>query len=645
MKFNSPTRSTLTLCVLGALSNGYSNSADAFQLGQLQEASRLGEPLDAYINVLLSPTDARKVTDVAVIPDFSYRNDPVMNAALSTIRAELVSNSYGNHYIKLTSSAELSLPVLAFRIKATNGDNTLIRSFSVAPAQAVPAIVQQPNVTGRSRDFTATSTRRKTTRTNTTTQTPATPPTAPGIVGNEYGPVKAGDTLWKIATQVAGAGAGGLLNQLFELNPHAFIGGDINKLKQGVTLTLPTAFATAQNIDSVEAATAGPSSVPTATAAEQISPTFEEMLDAENAIADEANEETAESVFADLDSAAATNSNAVENIQINTPANVGISTARTPVDWRGENPEVAEKLSELSAKYAALRARYSEQVANSGESTRLISEPTPTESVTVTEQQEAAAAPTITEEQEAGLDQAEIATEFTAADFEDEGGFDSAAVSPDVAAPRFQLPMWAVGLLGLMLLIGSAGYYLRRVRVAFAVKQEEQQRKQKDNSLKEEMAKKVQHRVRMEDEVERMSQETIVDETSESEKTLQLSVEDLMPDPANAVEIDLSDDDSAENKINDSIAHGRYIEAEEMLREVINDSPRNFSAKLRLAEVYYITERIDDFVQISQDIHANHRPDISDEDWRRVMRMGKMIAPGQPPFSGPQSIMDDASAG
>ena len=646
MNTKCPTRSTLALCVLGALSTGYSNQAEAFQLGQLQGASRIGEPLDAYINVLLGPADASKVTDVLVVPDFNYRDDPTMNAALSNIKAELVRNEYGNHYIKLTSTEILDLPVLAFRIKATNGNNTLIRSFSVAPSPALPAIVQAPRVTGRSRDLPATTTRRKSPIAATQAPVNAQQST---LSGNEYGPVKAGDTLWKIATQVAGAKAGAILNELFELNPHAFIDGDINKLKQGVTLSLP--------VDASAIASTVEQSVAIPAPEVQPSPLTEAnpVASADAVIAsDEVFEEpyvdglapsiaVSETAASSQENSQAPQANGVENIKIDTPANVSVSTAKLPVDWRTENPELADRLNNLSAKYAALRAKYAEQRAS--------------ESSSVTEQNVAENLTQVSPAAPASIDTSvttvvdepmPVTSDAAPAELavDAEPAIESAALTPEVAAPsRFQLPLWAIGLVGLAVLLGAGGYYANRLRQAAEAKRKEQLRKQQDNSLKEKMAKKAQHRVTMEDEVERMLQDRVEDPTSESEKTLKLNVDELMVEPEDALELDLAEEDSPEHKINDSIAHGRYSEAEELLREVIVDSPRNFSAKLRLAEVYYITERIDDFVEVSQDIHANHRPDISDDDWRRVMRMGKMIAPEQPPFSGPQSIMEDASAG
>ena len=86
------------------------------------------------------------------------------------------------------------------------------------------------------------------------------------------------------------------------------------------------------------------------------------------------------------------------------------------------------------------------------------------------------------------------------------------------------------------------------------------------------------------------------------------------------------------------IAHGRYAEAETLLREAIKAHPRNVQAKLRLAEVYYITEKLDGFAAIAGDLKAQHRGDLSDEEWQRLVRMGKIIAPDLALFSGPKAV-------
>jgi len=75
-----------------------------------------------------------------------------------------------------------------------------------------------------------------------------------------------------------------------------------------------------------------------------------------------------------------------------------------------------------------------------------------------------------------------------------------------------------------------------------------------------------------------------------------------------------------------------------MLDVVIAQAPTNHRAKLRLAEIYYLNERVEEFVALASEIAAQHRNDIGDDGWQRVMRMGKAIAADRPPFSGPVQV-------
>jgi len=59
---------------------------------------------------------------------------------------------------------------------------------------------------------------------------------------------------------------------------------------------------------------------------------------------------------------------------------------------------------------------------------------------------------------------------------------------------------------------------------------------------------------------------------------------------------------------------------------------------LVLAEKAPIEKDRDEFAAMAAEIHGRHRADIGDDDWQRIMRMGRVIAPDQPPFSGPQAI-------
>ena len=93
-----------------------------------------------------------------------------------------------------------------------------------------------------------------------------------------------------------------------------------------------------------------------------------------------------------------------------------------------------------------------------------------------------------------------------------------------------------------------------------------------------------------------------------------------------------------QNEIDASIENGRYQDAARLLQQVIAAAPRNWAAKLRLAEVFYFTERVEEFGALAEDLQRYHRGDLTNEEWRRVMHMGKIIAPDIGPFAGPLAV-------
>lgn len=619
MTKNSPNYPALASYILGAASTAVGLNANAFQLGQLESQTRIGEPLAAYIRVVMSPRESQLPTALQLLPAFPYRNDAAMIEALANVRATLIQNDYGNHYIALTGASALNIPALAFRIKAENGDTTLIRNYTFAP--------NIPVSNGLSRSQVPTQTRRPKNVIRAGAASGKTSRAAPSNQQATQWQVKAGDSLWKIANKIAtnSTEAGQLVNQLFELNPQAFINGDINKLKQGVMLRLPgdSPSADLAIVESIEPAPTATSSQPATTDATVEVP--EQAIRSEEFIFDEPLVDLNTENSDDLISIAA---DAKQNITVN-------------VDWQRHNPDLAERLNALGDKYAAIRARYLAQQPD-------IDNTEANELADVAAQSnEDLFTPAASNVNEIALPDQDVAESTRTSSFvamEPEESLQSAEGLENPRNNRFALPWWAIGLVGLVALISAGGLVYHRSRVAMRRKLDQAKRQEDDLSLKRELAKKAQQRVQMEDEVERMLYEhNHLDDSDEIEKTMQLHVDEIIPQEFTETVKAL--EDTPQSKIDASIAHGRYGEAEELLREVIAGSPRNFAAKLRLAEVFYITERIEDFVDVSRDIYDHHRPDISDEDWRRVMRMGKMIAPEEAPFSGPQSIIGDASAG
>ena len=72
---------------------------------------------------------------------------------------------------------------------------------------------------------------------------PAAPTTAPTTASGKHYPVRPGDTLYRVAgrTQAAGVSLDQMLVGLYRANPDAFIGNNVNKLRAGAVLSVPTA--------------------------------------------------------------------------------------------------------------------------------------------------------------------------------------------------------------------------------------------------------------------------------------------------------------------------------------------------------------------------------------------------------------------
>ena len=91
------------------------------------------------------------------------------------------------------------------------------------------------------------------------------------------------------------------------------------------------------------------------------------------------------------------------------------------------------------------------------------------------------------------------------------------------------------------------------------------------------------------------------------------------------------------------LAYAEYGKAEEKLQAALREAPNNIQARLRLAELRYITEDSAGFVELVEQIQARHRSELTDEQWQKLTRMGKVVAPDAALFAGPRVVHRDAS--
>jgi len=390
-----------------------------------------------------------------------------------------------------------------------------------------------------------------------------------------YGPVAPGQSLWKIMADqgLLGSDANASMARVVAANPHAFVGGDAGRLKVGALLDLGAALGAAPATPTQEPAAIAPATTTVATDTAALRP------------------------------AAAT---AVATTATVVQAADATPTAVLPAD--GIDAETRARLDALSVKFAAIKARYDEQ--------RKLATSTPTPATSAPAQ----AAPSgAAEPAPAAVPTVGGKSSSADAPLKKKAPVQPAPVKVAADAPDAEsalsslpwLPLAAGALIVIGLAVGGWRYtHGHRRRRAHAVAT------QADLDLRQQITAKAEKRLKLEDEVMRTlrGRGARGDADALAEESAQPGFEE----------------------IETRIAYGQYAEAETLLLEVLERAPDNHRAKLRLAEVYYLDERHDQFVALADELHHEHRADLDDDEWQRVMRMGRIIAPDQPPFSGPQ---------
>ncbi len=242
----------LVLLILGLLSPGM---AAALGLGELTLKSYLNEPLVAEVKLLeigdLDPSQIR--VRLATREDFS-RAGVERAYFLTSLRFEVVGTPDGGALLQIRSSDPVREPYLDFIVEARWPTGRLLREYTI--------LLDPPIFVGDESGITARATASQQRRAGRPTgggaaqaaqqaRQPASRPrpqreydsqaTDRPRSGEQY-LVKRDDTLWKIAD--AGRPSGASVHQTMldiqRMNPEAFMGGNINRLKAGYILRMPT---------------------------------------------------------------------------------------------------------------------------------------------------------------------------------------------------------------------------------------------------------------------------------------------------------------------------------------------------------------------------------------------------------------------
>lgn len=241
----------LAIAAASALSSGM---AQALGLGELSVKSTLNQPLVAEIEL----TEAQGLNAAQVVPSLATTADFAQagitrQAFLNDLTFTPVINASGKSVLRITSSRPVREPFVKFLVQVLWPNGRLLREYSLLldppkyspEAAAAAAAASTPAVSPAAPA--------QLPSTAPAAEQPVTPPPAPAPEPAAQMPVPASDakpvlyttsnndTLWEIAEKVRN---GGTVQQTMlaiqALNPNAFIGGNINRLKKGQVLRLPT---------------------------------------------------------------------------------------------------------------------------------------------------------------------------------------------------------------------------------------------------------------------------------------------------------------------------------------------------------------------------------------------------------------------
>jgi pilus assembly protein FimV len=259
-------RST-ALAVASAMLFGLSTTdASALALGRITVQSALGEPLRAEIDIPeINAEELASLRTAVASPDAFRSAGLEYNSSLSGVRITLERRTDGRHFLRLTSQRPVNEPFLDVILETSWSSGRIVRDYTLlfdppnlrqgaAPlaAQVSPAPPRAAAATpGRASPPLASAPAPRTRAPASEAPTAAAPaPSAtpratvpqPGEAAGRQVTVRAGDTASKIAgaNKPATISLDQMLVALLRANPDAFIGGNVNRLRSGAVLDVPT---------------------------------------------------------------------------------------------------------------------------------------------------------------------------------------------------------------------------------------------------------------------------------------------------------------------------------------------------------------------------------------------------------------------
>lgn len=252
----------LVLAVAAASALMSSSAVFALGVGDINLRSSLNQPLDAEIELLqVRDLSSQEIISALATPDEFGRAGIERIFFLNDLTFTPVVRSDGKAVIRVTSSRPVREPFLNFLMEVRWPSGRVLREFTLlldpplydpGPVVATPATTQpvkQPQVQQPVQPFTPAPAPvqqpRQTAPYSASRAAPAEPlyQDEPAAQTTDQIRTDRSDTLWEIALRhrPQGASVHQTMLAIQDLNPDAFINGNINRLRAGQDLTLPDA--------------------------------------------------------------------------------------------------------------------------------------------------------------------------------------------------------------------------------------------------------------------------------------------------------------------------------------------------------------------------------------------------------------------
>ncbi|WJW74515.1 FimV/HubP family polar landmark protein [Thiohalobacter sp. IOR34] len=232
-------KTALVTAMLGA----FTSQSYALGLGEIDLHSALNQPFDADIEVLEATPKELAELRVGLASSEAYTRTGLERIYLHTkLRFSVERRKDGTAVVHVSSREPIREPFLDFLIEASWGSGQVVREYTVLIDP--PVLMPAPAPATQAATVTAVPEAKPRAAAPAPRPLTAPRPAAPRVASpGEYGPTQRNDTLWKVAERLrpdSGVSMEQVMLALLEANPEAFYDNNINNLKAGYVLRVPS---------------------------------------------------------------------------------------------------------------------------------------------------------------------------------------------------------------------------------------------------------------------------------------------------------------------------------------------------------------------------------------------------------------------